>query len=156
MADHDDDMEFERELELDYVAECVLAVARGDREGPNPNTNDPIQPILGVVEPRPADPAVSAMTDAHMTKCMKPITRLGKFNEANPCTITITSPTLDLAARAVIDILQYRNSSLPDEVFQGPPGVTVSDITQCEPIGFLDIRTSYEVFVIQHLWLISN
>lgn len=157
MAHHEDDMEFERELEVDYLSERVLAVVRGDRESTNPDTGDPIEPFLGVVvEPRLTDPVVSAMTDAQMTKCMKPITMLGKFNDANPCTITVAAPTLDLAARAVIDILQYGNSSLPDELFEGPPGVAVSDIRQCEPIGFLDIRTSYKVFVIQHLWLISN
>lgn len=146
MAYHDDDMEFERELDLDYVAERVVAVGRGDGEGTNPNASDPIQ----------AFSTLSAMPDAQMAKCMKPITMSSNFNGANPCTITITAPTFHQAARAVIDILQHGNSSLPDELFESPPGVTVSDITQCEPVCFLDVRTSYEVFVVQHLWLIGN
>lgn len=154
--DDDDDMEFERELEVDYIAQRVVAVPRANGEGPYPNIEDPIQPFVRGEELRPDLRAPAAMTDAQMTQCMWPITLPGKFNDANPCTITITAPTLHLAARAVIDILQHGNSSLPEAPFEGPPGVTVSDIRLCEPIGFLDIRTSYEVFVLQHLLQIGN
>lgn len=153
MAHHDYDMEFEEELEVDYLAERVIAVAASGGEVTDLNIGDLMQQPLGMVVRRPA---VSAMTDAQMTKCMKPITVLGKFNHANPCTISVTAPTLHLAAQTVIDILQYGNSSLPDRRFNSPPGVTVSDISQCEPIGFLDVRTSYEVFVIQNVFQIEN
>lgn len=121
MADHDNYMEFEHELEVNYVSEHVLVVARDDREDSNPHTGNPIQPFLGVVEPRPANPAVLAMTDAQMIKCMEPITKLGKCNQANSCIIMVTAPTFHLAAIAVIDILQYGISSKLDELFEGPP-----------------------------------
>lgn len=151
MAQHDDDMEFERELDLDYVAEWVDAATRSAGEIINGNTVNPIQPrprspSCEMLETPPAAiPTILPMTDAQMTRCMRPITRLAKFDDANRAPIAVTAPTLHLAARAVIDILEYGNSSLPDARFECPDGVTVSDIRYCEPIGFLDIRTSYQV-----------
>lgn len=152
MAEHDHDVALERELDIDHLAERVIAVTRSAREGtphviqaPHPRRRSP---SFEVVAPRPAIPALLPMTDAEMTKCMRPFAKRAKFDESNPCTVVITAPTFFVAAAAVIDVLEYANASQRDFLFEAPQGVTVSDISEIQPISFMDVRTCYEVYAI--------
>lgn len=153
--DDDDDMDFELELGVDHVAERVLAVATRST-GAIINTVNPIpprprSPILRTLEPRPATPKLLPMTDREMTQCMRSITSSARFNAASPCTIAIAAPTMHLAALAVINILEHAAPFAADAPFDCPEGVVVRDIIGCEPISFLDVRTSYEVYAIQYM-----
>ncbi|KZP22303.1 hypothetical protein FIBSPDRAFT_952918 [Athelia psychrophila] len=147
--DDDNNMDFELDLGVDHVAERVLAVATRSA-GAIINTINPVpprprSPILRTLEPRPATPKLLPMTDGEMSECMRSITSSAWFNDASPCTIAIVALTMHLAARAVINILEHAAPFPADAPFDCPEGVVVGDIIGCEPISFLDLRTSYEV-----------
>lgn len=125
------------ELEMDRHAESMLDERRAVRAH---LPSMVIEPEIMLVPEVDAEP----MSDAEITKCMKPITCLAQFNPANHCAISIRANNLRSGAEAVLALLEYAHSP-PGSRFACPADVAVGGHLNMQPICFLDIRTDFQM-----------